>query len=92
MGSPFRTGASPVQVAIGDINSDGINDVVTTNYKSASISIFLMGKQGVVSQYSVKVGNQPEGVAVADVNGDGKNEILVTNNGDNTISIIKPGK
>jgi len=88
-GSPFVTGKSPSRVAIGDINGDGVNDVVTTNYNSDSIKVFLMGKGKVLSSYTLRTGQKPGGIAVADIDGDGKNDILVTNSLDNTLTIIK---
>lgn len=91
-GSPFATGNGPVQVAIGDVNSDSINDVVVTNYKDRNITVFLMSRSGLASQYNIQVGSQPDGIAIADLDGDGRNEILVTNSGDNTISIIRTNK
>jgi hypothetical protein len=89
-GSPFTTGKSPSRVAIGDINGDGINDIVTTNYNGNSITVFLVSKKGVVSSYTIAVGQKPDGVAIADIDGDGKKEILVTNSNDGTLNIIKP--
>jgi hypothetical protein len=91
-GSPFTTGKSPCRVAIGDINGDGINDIVAANYNSNSISVFLVARYAVASIYTMPVGQKPDGIAIADVNGDGKNEILVTNSLDNTLDIIKTAK
>jgi len=87
-GSPFATGKSPSRVAIGDINGDGVNDVVTTNYNSNSINVFLMGKGKVLSSHTLRTGQKPGGIAVADIDGDAKNDILVTNSLDNTLEII----
>ncbi len=87
-GSPFRTGKSPSRLAIGDLNGDGINDIVTTNYNDKSISIFYMGKNGVKTSKTISVGNHPDGVAIHDMNGDGKNDILVGNQEDNTLMIL----
>lgn len=88
-GSPFTTGTSPTRVAIGDVDGDGIADIVVTNYKSNSITVFFMGKSSVKSTYAIRVGTQPDGVAIADLHGDGKNEIVVSNSGDNYINIIR---
>ncbi|MBS1500461.1 MAG: VCBS repeat-containing protein [Bacteroidetes bacterium] len=89
-GSPFATGRSPSRVAIGDINGDKINDIVTGDYNSNNITVFLMSKKGVASKYTIAVGQKPDGVIIADIDSDGRNEILVTNSLDGTLSIIKP--
>lgn len=87
-GSPFDAGEIPNRVAIGDINGDSINDIVTSDNGTNKIYVFLMNQKGVFSQSSVAVGNHPKGVAVADLNHDGKGDIVVCNNADNSISII----
>ncbi len=87
-GSPFTTGVAPSRVAIGDLNNDGIADIVVTNYKSNSITVFMMKKNGLASSYTVSVGSKPDGVAIADLNGDGKGDIVVSNSGDNYIMLM----
>jgi hypothetical protein len=87
-GSPFTTGIGPSRVAIGDLNGDGISDIVVTNYKSNSITVFMMKKNMVASSYTVPVGSKPDGVAIADLNGDGKGDIVVANSGDNYITLM----
>jgi len=88
-GSPFTTGKSPSRVAIGDINGDGVNDVAVANYNGNSITVFLMSKRAMLSNYTIRVGKNPDGIAIADIDGDGKKDILVTNSLDNTLDIIK---
>jgi hypothetical protein len=87
-GSPLTTGTAPSRVAIGDLNNDGIADVVVTNYKSNSITVFMMKKNGLASSYTVPVGSKPDGVAISDLNGDGKGDIVVSNSGDNYITLL----
>ena len=88
VGSPFQTGKSPSRIAINDLNGDGINDIVITNYNDRSIQIFYMGRKGVIQTNRVKVGNRPDGVSIQDINGDGKKDIIVSNYDDNTIMIL----
>jgi FG-GAP-like repeat len=87
-GSPFETGKSPSRVAINDMNGDGINDIVVTNYNDKSISIFYMNKEGVAGSHIIKVGNHPDGVDIHDMNLDGKKDIVVSNYDDNTVMIL----
>ena len=87
--SPFEAGKIPNRIAIGDVNGDGVNDIVTSDNDSNKIYLFLMNKNGTVLPGSaITVGNHPKGVAIADLNGDGKYEIVVCNQLDDEISII----
>jgi hypothetical protein len=87
-GSPFKTGSSPSRVAIGDINGDGIADIAVTNYKGASVTVFMMNRNGVATSYTIPVGDHPDGVAVADLSGKGEKDVIVTNSGSNYLDII----
>ena len=88
-GSPFEAGKIPNRIAIGDVNGDGVNDIVTSDNDSNKIYLFLMNKNGTVLPGSaITVGNHPKGVAIADLSGDGKYEIVVCNQLDDEISII----
>jgi hypothetical protein len=88
-GSPYDAGKIPNRIAIGDVNGDGIKDIVTSDNGDNKIYLFLMNKNGtVLSSSPIGVGNHPKGVAIADLNEDGKGDIIVCNNTDNDISII----
>jgi hypothetical protein len=88
-GSPFEAGRIPNRIAIGDVNGDGINDIVSSDNGSDKIYIFIMNRTGThVQPLPIKAGNHPKGIAIADLNGDGKCEIIVCNQLDNDISII----
>jgi hypothetical protein len=87
-GSPFTTGRSPSRVAIGDVTGDGIADIAVTNYNSNSITVFIMGKNGVASSYTIPIGAKPDGLAIADLNGDGKADIVAANSGDNYVTLL----
>jgi hypothetical protein len=88
-GSPYEAGKIPNRVAIGDVNGDGINDIVTSDNDTNKIYLFLMSEnESILASSSITVGNHPKGVAIADLNGDGKGDIVVCNNLDNDITII----
>jgi myo-inositol-hexaphosphate 3-phosphohydrolase len=88
-GLPYEAGKIPNRVAIGDVNGDGINDIVTSDNETNKIYLFLMNKnESILASSSITVGNHPKGVAIADLNGDGKGDIVVCNNLDNDITII----
>jgi len=86
--SPFTTGKSPSRVAIGDLNSDGLADIVVTNYNSNNISVFIMNTMGIASTYTLQTGKYPAGIAIADLDGDGKGDIVVANSGEYYIDVI----
>jgi uncharacterized repeat protein (TIGR03803 family) len=85
-------------VAIGDVNGDGKPDLVTTDYYSGTVSVFLGNGNGTFqppSNYST--GSGPESLAIGDVNGDGKPDLVVANFGlnagidplgTNTVSVL----
>ena len=88
-GSPYESGKIPNRIAIGDVNGDGVNDIVTSDNGNNKIYLFMMNKNGSVSSQSpITVMNHPKGLAIADLNRDGKGDIVICNNSDNTISII----
>lgn len=89
-GSSFAAGKIPNRVAIGDVNGDGVNDIVTSDSDTNDLYVFLADKKGnTLQRQVVKAGNHPKGIAIADLDGDGKGEIVVCNNLDDTISIIR---
>jgi hypothetical protein len=88
-GSPFATGRQPNMVAIGDIDANGVADVVVSNPDSDSIVIFTMHPGDSVTPGStLSVPGHPKGLAVRDLNGDGKADIVVTNSAANTVTVI----
>lgn len=88
-GSPYEAGKIPNRIAIGDVNGDGVNDIVSPDNGGNQIYLFLMNRNGSVSaRKAITVGNHPKGVAIADLNGDGVGDIVVCNQIDNDITII----
>jgi hypothetical protein len=86
---PFEAGKIPNRVASGDLDGDGVNDVVVADNETDKIYLFLMNKnQTLLSRSAVTVGNHPKGIAIADFNADGKEDIAVCNQLDNDISIL----
>jgi hypothetical protein len=87
-GSPFGSGAIPNRVAIGDLNGDDINDIVSSDNGSDKIFIFLMNQNGTTIASQIVAGNHPKGIAIAFLNADRKADIVTCNQADNEISII----
>ncbi|MBS0267227.1 MAG: VCBS repeat-containing protein, partial [Planctomycetes bacterium] len=77
-------------VTVADINNDGSPDLVTPNYYSNSVSIFLNNNDhsGTFRPVAtVAAGANPNSVVVKDLNGDGKLDLAVANRSGNSIFI-----
>jgi hypothetical protein len=86
---PYDTGTNPVALAIGDLNNDNKLDIVTANFSSNDVSVFMNDGSGGFEQSQVfPVGKAPKSLLLADINGDNKPEILVSVSSDNAISIL----
>jgi hypothetical protein len=85
----YPVGGTPISVAVGDLDSNGITDVVTANRDNNSVSVLLGNGDGTlrtVGSFSVTGG--PDSVALGDFNGDGKLDVTVANQFNNTVSVL----
>lgn len=89
----FNTGSSPRTVCTADVDSDGKNDLVVTNYNSNTVSVYRnISSTGIInfeSKIDFATANNPRGLSLDDLNGDGKIDIAVTNEGSNSISVFR---
>ena len=92
---PTATGTTPVFLAVGDLNRDGLPDLIAVNRDGGNITILLNNK-GSLTGKNIDVGfstapaknRQPGSAAVGDFNGDGILDISVTAQADNSITIL----
>lgn len=85
----LATGLAPTFVALGDIDRDGIVDIVTANSGSDSISILYGNEGGTFSDHQdYFMGARPEGVAIADFNRDGLLDFATANSDGDDISVL----
>jgi len=89
-GSPFSTGHYPGTVAAGDINGDGVADIVVPNYEDRTLTVYLWVIDAIKpAAYSpIRVGRTPHGIAIADLNHDGKGDITVAEEEDNDLLVL----
>ena len=82
-------GTSPVSIAAGDFNRDGILDLAVANSGSYSVGILLGDGTGRFTAASYNCnGTTPQWVTVADFNGDGVLDVAVANTASNTVGIL----
>jgi hypothetical protein len=91
----LTVGAGPYQVAIGDLDGDGLADLVVANGSGNTISVLRnLGAVAITSnsfapRVDFTTGNGPKWVAIGDLTGDGKPDLVVANAGSGTLSIFQ---
>ncbi len=74
----FSVGSDPNAIDTGDINDDGIDDVVVGNIGSGTVSILLGNSNGTFNEESsFAVGNNPRSLTLLDYDGDGDLDLSV---------------
>ena len=80
------------QILAGDLNGDGLMDVVITSAASGKVFVYLQRPHDEVSgrppNYQIDVGNGISDVTLVDVNGDGLPEIVVTDQVSGDIRVL----
>lgn len=93
-GSPITVGRQPSAIVTGDLNGDGNQDFVVTNFTDNTISVFLGNGDGT---FKVAAGSPfvlpnavagPVAMATTDFNGDGKPDLAIVNEATNNVSIL----
>ena len=80
--STFQLGTSPEFIVLGDVNNDGILDLVSPNGGSNNTSVLLGNGNGTFkNQNTFLAGLSPEGVSLADLNNDNILDMAVSNQG-----------
>ncbi len=80
---------SPNGLAIGDLNDDGLPDLVTANRLVATVSVFLGTAGGRLdTPIGFTTGANPFAVALGDLDGDGHLDLAVANDAGSSVSLL----
>ncbi len=90
-GPRISTDAGPVAVAVGNILSNGTQDLAVANQQANNVQVFTGVGSGFFSQNArtYPVGQAPDGLFLGDFSGSGT-QIATLNGGSNSISLINP--
>jgi len=79
----------PIAIAVGDLNNDGLPDIVSTNYPENDVALILNSGGGAFAPATfLGTGNGPCFVVVGDLNGDQKQDILAVDNLSANVAVI----
>jgi hypothetical protein len=92
IGEPIKFGHGGNALALGDMNNDGITDVVVVNYVYGSLDVLLSQGDGAFEDAGEYLGfPDPTGVAVGDFNNDGVLDVAVSNGTNNYYNFVYEG-
>ena len=90
----FQGGNNVNWIAAGDLNGDGMADIVAVNNIDNTISVYIntMAQGDTTPSFALQqvftAGNVPNSVVIADINGDGNADVVIGNDGDSYISVL----
>jgi tetratricopeptide (TPR) repeat protein len=90
--SPFSVGTSPVAIATGDLNSDGVPDLAVVNQGDNSVTV-LLGSSNLDGTFTQPTGSPlatattPAGIVIANFANGTVPDLAVTNKGSNTVAV-----
>ncbi|MEZ6090527.1 MAG: VCBS repeat-containing protein [Pirellulaceae bacterium] len=90
-GNAYRVGAIPASIDRGDLNGDGLQDLVAVSFASDTATILLGDGAGQfsISSQQLSTGSGPVQVTVIDVDDDQDSDILVSNLKSRSVTILR---
>jgi hypothetical protein len=90
-GSPYsvKPARSPVRLAVGDLDGDGLDDVAVANLGTGDVTLLLGGKDGMRPARRSPLATDGAGaVALGDLDGDGKADLVATSESKGQVTVI----
>ncbi|HWB92156.1 MAG TPA: VCBS repeat-containing protein, partial [Puia sp.] len=89
----FVVGTNPEGIAVGDLDGDGLPEIITANNTDNTVTILhntsTSGNISLVRGTDQPTGNSPTAVSVTDLDGDGRPDIAASLYGDNGVSVLR---
>ena len=73
----YNVGSTPIGLATGDLNADGLDDILVGNAAGTSVGVLLQAQNGVFGPHVAYSFGAPLGVAVRDMNLDGRDDMII---------------
>jgi flagellin-like hook-associated protein FlgL len=74
-------GVRPREIAVGDFNNDGLQDMAVALDLANSVPVYLQNQNGTFTRNNISTGQSSYGIASSDLNNDGNLDLLVTYSG-----------
>ncbi len=86
-GSPYRIATGPSRATTGDLDGDGLADVLVTSYVGSEVAL-LLGGDGPVRVVRIPVAGNPYAADIGDFDGDGRADFVTSNDGSGDVSVF----
>ncbi|MEX2484103.1 MAG: FG-GAP-like repeat-containing protein, partial [Brumimicrobium sp.] len=87
LGTTLNTGNNPTSVVGADLDNDGFEDIIVTNYADDNVSVFMNSAGGFGAPTTFNSSATPIRIKKGDINNDGDPDIIVLNE-NNQLSVL----